>query len=235
MAQAPVTEYGFQESTEPAFPEITGGNEAFANGWVQNQTAKLAPLPFTFNFNGIDYNDIYIYSSGFAAFTTGATQPIPSGQYRPLTAVGNAVGLGVLGVFTRYTTSGLESGSPNSNIRYEILGTAPNREFVIQWKDAKRRGLLDEQSGLSDFQIRLKETTNIVEYWYNFHTPSTSELTAAAGYGIVIGIRGENRNDDYQNRVNGDATYTSPWHPTAAGTSYTGNYVILNTYTTSLD
>ncbi|MBK7525179.1 MAG: hypothetical protein IPI53_13805 [Saprospiraceae bacterium] len=55
----------------------------------------------------------------------------------------------------------------NGNIRYETVGSAPNRKLVVQWTNFSRRAT-SAPSDFMNFQIILNETTNSIDIIYNF-------------------------------------------------------------------
>jgi hypothetical protein len=99
-------------------------------------------------------------------------------------------------------------------IRYETLGTAPNRVTVIQWTRARKFS-----SGATDhynWQIRLYETTNVVEIVYAM----TNGATSSTG---EVGLRGAST-ADFNNR-----TTTTNWAASTAGTVNTATMAISST------
>lgn len=93
----------------------------------------------------------------------------------------------------------------SAEIRTETLGTAPNRIHVIQFKNFKRYGSGTYFGELYNCQIRLYETTNVVEVMYGNYIGFTTSTTGQ------VGLRGAT-NADYKNR-----TTTTDWSATTAG------------------
>lgn len=58
-------------------------------------------------------------------------------------------------------------------IRYQIIGTTPNRVLVIEWKDIKLRSqaLTVNNKPFGHFQMRLYETSSMIEFWYGSMNP----------------------------------------------------------------
>lgn len=84
----------------------------------------------------------------------------------------------------------------SGEIRAQTIGTAPSRIHVIQFKN-----MCDQSSGTGfytcyNFQIRLKETSNVIEFAYGFSATTTSTRVAQ------VGLRGKN-NTDFNNRMGG--------------------------------
>lgn len=128
-----------------------------------------------------------ITGTGIAAGTT-----ITSFTINTITLSANATSTGT---GTTYTLA-------NGEMRYETLGLAPNRVCVVQWLRARRFG---QASMNLEFQIRLYETSNVIEVVYGTITPNTTTST------YQIGLRG-NSNADFNNR-----STTTAWSGTTAG------------------
>jgi hypothetical protein len=92
-------------------------------------------------------------------------------------------------------------------IRFQTIGTAPNRSLVVQWTGWQRYTLSGGFGELYNFQIRLNETTNTINIVYNIQGPTSTTATT-----FQIGLRGS-ANTDFNNR-----TTTTNWASTTAGT-----------------
>jgi hypothetical protein len=103
-------------------------------------------------------------------------------------------------------------------IRFQTIGTSPNRTLVVQWTGFQRYTTTGAFGELYNFQIRLNETTNTINIVYNIQGPTS---TTAKTY--QIGLRGST-NTDYNNRSS-----TTTWAGTAAGTANTSTLTLSNT------
>ena len=61
----------------------------------------------------------------------------------------------------------MRTGS-NGKVHYKVTGSAPNRIFTIEWKNMIIAYPLESQTGNSTFQLRLYESSNIIEYIYGY-------------------------------------------------------------------
>ncbi|HEX8515271.1 MAG TPA: GEVED domain-containing protein [Bacteroidia bacterium] len=119
-----------------------------------------------------------------------------------------SVGANALTVSNNATSNGTGvSLTVNGEIRYETIGTAPNRVTVIQWTRARRFGTAATtgRNTFYNFQIRLYETTNVVEVVYGTFVTNPTSST------YEIGLRGAT-NTDFNNR-----STTTDWAATTAG------------------
>lgn len=189
-----VNSYTFSESLAGYTP-LVGGTTAYAAPWFDHTTgaAVQVTLPFTFTFDNNPYTQFFISPNGFITF--GATQP-NAGNYAP---IANATAhSGVI------SAMGADLESNGSDITYGVVGTAPNRTMVIQWKDVVRKLAGVVQAGDFNFQIRLKETSNEIELAYGLCSPlSTTNVP------VQVGLRGPSNvfaQGDVQCRLQGSST-----------------------------
>ncbi len=199
------TDYGWSQSTG-SYTEITGGT---VHGTASNDDTSFnaVSIGFTFNYNGVDYTQVSIQSNGFAAM--GATV---SNSYVPLSTGATNNVLSILG-------RDLQGNGTTSQLMSLMEGTAPNRVFTIQWKDYKRYGTTYVGDSFN-FQIKLYETSNVVEYVYG---PFTA-VAVATPPTIQAGIRGA-ANTDFNNR-----TSAGNWTSSTAGATNAASMALTNVF-----
>ncbi len=174
-ASAQVSAYTFSESLTGYSPLAGPTTVAFAAPWDDLSTATAtAPLPFTFTFDGNAYNSCRISANGFITF--GAPNPL-NNNYTPLSS-----GPTYSGAISAFGVNLLSNGV--DPIVYGEEGVAPNRVFVVQWTNAQRSA---DGAGTFSFQIRLHETTNIIDFSYGNCTTPSATLRS-----IQVGLRGQN-------------------------------------------
>jgi hypothetical protein len=103
-------------------------------------------------------------------------------------------------------------------IRYQTIGTAPNRTLVVQWTGFQRYTTTGFFGELYNFQIRLNETTNTINAVYNLSGPNSTTTTT-----FQIGLRGS-VNTDFNNRLT-----TTNWTSTTSGTSNSSTITLSST------
>lgn len=210
-----VSSYGFNPSLV-AYSPLTGSpNVAFASPW-DDDVAVPVTLPFTFLFDGNSFTQFYISPNGFITFGTNAPSSI---NYLPLQD--NTV-------YNSTTSGGVASGlgidlkSNGLGITYAVEGTSPNRTMVIQWNDAVRKA----DPGNFNFQIRLNETVNTINFSYGLCVP-----TGTTNRTVQVGLRGPNNifaQGNVFNRFKGGST--SAWFgSTVSGFDNTSSVVTVNT------
>lgn len=120
------------------------GGSATTPAWSATQT-----LPFAFNFNGTDFTDYKVSTSGVLTFTTSATL-VPPGANASLPSADipdNSI-----------CVWGLEGSGANDNIVVKTFGTAPNRQFWVFFSSYNYDG--GNTSNWTYWSIVLEETTN---------------------------------------------------------------------------
>ena len=190
-----VANYSFSQSNN-AYVPLASSTTIRASGWDDH--VDSVTIPFTFNFDGANYTTVSVNSNGYITFGTtnsGATSFIPISS-----TIGYA---GAVSAFGRDLISN------SSTIVYGTEGVAPNRVFVVQWNNARRYSDGAIIGDVLNFQIRLYETSNVVQVRYGSNTFATTSLTSQ------VGLRGATR-VDYNNR-----TSATGWGATIAGTANT--------------
>ncbi|MBW8361059.1 MAG: fibronectin type III domain-containing protein [Kaistella sp.] len=197
---AQVSAYAFSQSTG-TFSAISGGTVlgvATDNTTTTNLNSNVYPitLPFGFIFNGQNYTSLNVSTNGFITFgalapTTTNTSPISS----------TVAYDGAVSAFGHDISSFFDVAGKTGDIRWETVGTAPNREVVIQWTNFRPTSVTATTTVYSlSFQIRLQETTNSVSVVYS----AGSYLAGSTTYSSAInqvGLRGLT-NADFNNRYN---------------------------------
>lgn len=187
--------YSFSQQTG-TFSAITGGSVAASGTGLTDQRYSVS-LPFTFNFDNVNYTSINLAVNGFMSL--GTTDPGSSYWMLQSTAAGFGVISGM--------DMNLASLNSTTELRYETQGIIPNRVFIAQWKHF---GYPGGGNALSvTFQIRLSETSNKIAIVYD-----TCALTGASTLSVQVGLRGQN-NGSYLTRTSS----TSNWASTTAGSS----------------
>jgi hypothetical protein len=202
IAFAQVSGYVFSYAAG-AYTEITGGTvlgTAVIGGTSYLQTLDSnfytgTPIPFAFRYNGQPYTEVAISSDGYIVI--GGTSPM---GYTPISNITEADGnIAVLG---RDLQANVADGNLGE-IRYETLGSTPNRTFVIQWKHFRRYAGVNEDY---NFQIRLHETSDVIDFVYGQMLVNYTGTTQCE-----VGLRG-GTNVDFNNRQ-----VTTNWASSVAG------------------
>lgn len=188
---APIT-YASVMKMYCGYSEIAGGLAGPAGDDVQKSIA----LPFPFTFDSYAYDSLQISTNGWAEFGTGAAGSVrglsTAGQIGPIGANEN----GRLGTVQHPTKvlgpwwEDMNTDPAGSAITYATIGSTPNRIFVVQWKNI--RAYYDAgTTTLLNFQLRLYETSNTIDFVYGPRTLGTYN-----GDGGMLGMK-DNIGGDY--------------------------------------
>lgn len=154
---------------------VSGGDADFLLG---------ANIGFPFHYRGVTYTDLTISSQGFVGLGSALQsycQPPPINI--PAAACNNL--LVPLGAAVR--------GNPGGGVVKRTLGTAPNRVYVVQWQNYRFKDApIDSES--FNFQLRLYETSDVIEFVYGPFTKNSTERS------VQVGLRGDDI-ADYQLRT----------------------------------
>lgn len=169
FAQLSANTYQFT-ALSGTFTEITGGTGVAS---IQTDDAQSAPINigFSFNYCGTAYTTIMANSNGWITFGAGTTNSA--------TMRGNSTAnLGSIKPALLPLWDDLDGSSGTAS--YLVTGTAPNRVFTFQWKNWNWDWL---SSVNISFQVKLYETTNIVDYIYRQEGSTGSPSSATIGIG----------------------------------------------------
>jgi hypothetical protein len=230
-----VSIYAFSQYTT-TYNSITGGtvfgnvfnddqvfvNPAILGGQGVGVSGPGFPIGFTFTMNGIQFDRLGINSNGFIMLGTSSISPFCesalSNAYLPIAATST-----VLPIFQHkivafgHDIQGQTSAS-SSELRMQTIGTAPNRTVVVQWKNYRKYNNTGDDF---NFQIRLMETSNIIEVHYgNF----VNNINAGQAQ---VGLRGALSNDFNSRFINAISSWVNSTPGTSANTIANFNVNLL--------
>jgi hypothetical protein len=113
-------------------------------------------LPFLFSLYGQSYSQMWVNTNGILVFA-----PESAGWHNPveIPSVHLSPGAAVYGFW-----SDLMVDEATSRVRTGVAGTAPNRQFVVEWRNVHH---VDDPSARLSFQVVLHETSNQVAVAWN--------------------------------------------------------------------
>lgn len=177
------------------------------------------PIGFNFHFNGFVYNRFGVNSNGWISLGSSLLTPsvdmTTTSSYEPLSSnsinISNAL-VARICAFSRdlMTQNGGE-------IRYAVSGTSPNQILVVQWINFAKY-LADGDS--YNFQIKLYESSNIIEICYGVMSNNATATIADCG----LRASPNNIASNFSNRKT-DAN----WSATTPGTLATDKVLLSNT------
>ncbi|WP_118973504.1 T9SS type A sorting domain-containing protein [Taibaiella koreensis] len=196
-AQLAANTYQFS-AINGTFTEVTGGTAVTS---IQTDDAQSASINigFTFNYCGTDYNSFVANSNGWISFGPGTTNTSTMRE-------NNTANLTTIKPALLPLWDDLDGSSGNAS--YQLTGTAPNQVLTFQWKNWKWYWL---SSVNMSFQVKLYQTSNIVEFVYR------QEGSTGSPSGATIGIGDNDATAGYLVLNNATAA------PTASPTVWTDN------------
>ena len=219
-----VSSYTFTQATT-TYTEITGGvllgtettddqrivDPATPAGGTTT-TGPGLPIGFDFTFNGEVYDRFAVNANGWISLGKSSLTPsvnnVTTSAYLPLASI-VAIDEPLV---ARIAALGRDlQAQVGATLRFETIGVAPNRTLVVQWKNFKKYST----NGVGDqfnFQIRLNETTNIVEVVYGSFVNNENSST------YHVGLRAL----PFANAINFvNRTSETSWSATTAGITAT--------------
>lgn len=151
---------------------LTSPSTLFTGATTDGNTRYTISTSFVYRFNGLTYNTLTLSSNGVVfpsssslmdsanSFTVPPRYPFIAPFWDDL-----------------FMTTAADAPACNPAatpaIRYQIIGTTPNRVLVIEWKDIKLRSqaLTVNNKPLGHFQMRLYEINSKIEFWYGLMSP----------------------------------------------------------------
>lgn len=131
-------------------------------------------IGFTFNYLGTAYTQVRINTNGWLSLNLSGSDDISSNNIL-LFETGNP------GTVLAPWWDDLNMDG-SSSVSYKTTGTAPNRTFTAEWKN-----MLGFATGSTDrlnFQVKLHESTNVIEFCYGDAVPGTHNSQEGASIGI---------------------------------------------------
>lgn len=156
---------------------------------TDDANSEAQPIGFTFSYNGQSFTNFVLNTNGYLKL--GATAPAAPYFYDgPQVTTGGPINSATEANLLLPFNLDLESATAaTAEYRVVTAGTAPNRVCTIQWKNVsdKVSGTIGKQFATLNFQVRLYETTNRIEFVYGEATagPGTDAFKS-----VAVGIKG---------------------------------------------
>ncbi|WP_168026834.1 T9SS-dependent choice-of-anchor J family protein [Ignavibacterium album] len=216
-------------SSSGTYTEITGGtllgsatsdDQYFVDPAIPlggtTKTGPGFPIGFDFVINGNTFDRFGINNNGWISFGKSALTPsVDMNTTSAYTPLSSTTAITPAELRTRVAGLGRDlQAQTGAELRFELIGTAPNRTLVIQWKGYRKFGATGDNY---NFQIRINETSNTVEVVYGTMTNNTTSTT------VQVGIGGSSASD-FNNR-----TTTTDWTASTAGATNSATMTLSNT------
>ena len=121
---------------------------------VDDETSDGIPLGFDFKFYGRMYSETHISSNGLLAMPPGQPSPFIGSRSIPNITEPNGIIAG--------WWEDLDPTGGNGQIHYQVLGSSPDRRFIVQFTDVEHF----PSGNPSTFQFKLYERSDYIEVHY---------------------------------------------------------------------
>ena len=173
------------------YTSIAGGTGTIATTTISAEDAVQTAIPigFTFTYCGTNYTQLSASSNGWLSLANAATVNYhsfanhlyaaspPTEPTGSLAAIGNGVGL-IMPFWDDLKGNGSVSPAvPNATAYYQTAGTSPTRVFTFQWGTPAIPWHSYLGFGDGTFQVKLYETSGVIEFVYGFSTYSAKTAT----------------------------------------------------------
>jgi len=176
-----------QVSSTYAYSVTTGSYTANSTPTTIHSTAVDEALSaainigFSFTYDNVAYTQFKASTNGFITLDMTNTSAQPSNDLKSSTER----------LIIAPLWDNNKTGS-SGNVNYKLTGSTPNQVLTVEWK-ALRWNKSGFSAGTIDCQVKLYESTNVIEFIYNRGTYQS--FTNSIGIGASIGIGGSSVND----------------------------------------
>lgn len=207
-AQAQTGSYSFTRWTEP-YVSIAGQPGTVSTPLLGRDDTTITSIPIGFTFlycSSGSYTTLSACSNGWLSLANSPlTGPVSSANHDYTTSIASiGTGIGLIMPFWDDLSGGY--GPPAGPVTipamayYQTSGTSPNRVFTFQWGDPSNPWHSYLGTGDATFQVKLYETSGVIEFHYGVSTYSMKTAT--------IGIC--NSASDYRTLYNEAVTAPTP-------------------------
>ncbi|MBC7553193.1 MAG: hypothetical protein H7257_04375 [Taibaiella sp.] len=161
--------YTYARTTGATFTSISGSGTTTSLGGNDDLIESSVGIGFTFYFAGTAYTTVSISTNGWASLA----------NYTADALLDNTASIPGAGFLMLYWDD-LTGTNAGNNVYYTTTGTSPNRVFTIEWSSWNT---LNQPGNArkSNFQIKLYETSNVVQFCYGLFGTNTTTSTASIG------------------------------------------------------
>lgn len=150
---------------------------------ADDAVSPTIPIGFSFTYDATVFTQLQASSNGFITFNTANIEVAQSNTLATGTAANPSVADRLRPLIAPLWDDISGDGGMAS---YATTGTAPNRVFTMEWRNF--RWDYDATTPVVSFQVKLYETTNVIEFVYRpeggaLNSPSASILLAGVGAG----------------------------------------------------
>jgi PKD repeat protein len=143
---------------------------------MSDDASFVINIGFTFTYMGVNYTQILACSNGWASLNQSGGTATDNAYLFTATAPNTTLA-------PWFDDLGIGTGGNKGTMDYKIDGFAPNRIFTVEWLNWRPYYTGANTSRLN-FQLKLYETTNVIEFQYGTITNSGHNPLEGASIGI---------------------------------------------------
>jgi len=149
------------------------------NLWLGDDDSAGISSPFPMQYGGGSFTNLYVGANGAISFDSGSISALNTTL--PTSSVSTLVApfWGDL-----YAYPGTDQ-----NVLWEVIGTAPNRELVVEWRDVRHYTCRSDSSATVKFQVVFTEGTSNVLFNYADTTFGGGCTFADQGGSATVGVQ----------------------------------------------
>jgi len=149
------------------------------NLWLGDDDSAGISSPFPMQYGGGSFTNLYVGANGAISFDSGSISALNTTL--PTSSVSTLVApfWGDL-----YAYPGTDQ-----NVFWEVIGTAPNRELVVEWRDVRHYTCRSDSSATVKFQVVFTEGTSNVLFNYADTTFGGGCTFADQGGSATVGVQ----------------------------------------------
>jgi len=174
--------------TNSSYQTITGTNLNLGDDDVASVTS-----PFPIDFGGGQFSTLYVSSNGTISFTnafgdyTNGYLPLNLMQaVNPMNPPPLPIDQPVVSLLAPFWTDLYPVKGTDQNVFWEVIGAAPNRQLVIEWRDVRAFECYSDSSATVTFQVVFTEGSS--DFWFNYANVIFGGACSDQNYGAMATI-----------------------------------------------
>ncbi len=176
-AYAQVSAYGFSQNAG-TYTDNSAAATAVTGALADSFMSAALPIGFTFTYDNNPYTQFKMSSNGVISFNMTGTSNLTGNDLSAANATSRPIIAPLWDDLDGRATGG-------SVANYELTGVSPNQVLTIEWRNWEWNW--GSTASVISFQIKLYETTNVIEFVYRQEAGAVSSGSATIGIGSATG------------------------------------------------
>jgi hypothetical protein len=182
-----IANYSVSRTTGNTYNSISGTGSSIAswrnntNQYTQDDNRSAAvDIGFDFWYIGVRYTQFSVSTNGFMDLSSNSANGNGSGVYGYENSRFSNTTPTALTLAPMYDDLTAQGGSEalGNSLKYQVDGTAPNRVLTVEWVNI---AVYNNTSPSLNFQVKLYETTGIIEFVYGTMTAGSANYSYSCG------------------------------------------------------